>query len=249
MNLNRISRSLLISILIVLASLSYAWTAERDLVLKGWGRVIDPDGDCTFEAGAKGSVSITIPAIPHDLSYSKTNSGQNSPRVLQEVDGDFIIRVKVTGEFEPGEEPAVEGIPVFQSAGLLLWVDDNHFIRLERDIQKNGAEGICFAPLLEQWKNKRFVGETSPVESSEFFKGTSTYLQLERIGNKVTARISHDGTEWISYTPIQVQLPRKVSIGVVAINTAKQPFKVTFDDRMLFVRTNNGVESDDNRSN
>jgi regulation of enolase protein 1 (concanavalin A-like superfamily) len=236
---NHVSRLLLLAVILATTS---AGLEANDKIVKGFGQVTDPDGDCKIEQGAKGSISITVPAVPHDLSYSGTNSGQNAPRVLREVEGDFIVRVKVVGKFEPGDTPAVEGKPIFQGAGLLLWISDNHFIRLERNIMRSGDTKYCFAPLLEQWKNRKFVGKTAPVEDSTFFKGNSTYLQLERISNEVTASISHDGSEWIANEPIKVKLPQKVSIGVAAINTANQPFKVQVDDYRLFVRKGDRAE-------
>src|SRR6185369_8187758 len=67
--------------------------------IRGWGDVVDPDGDCTIRF-RQGKLSITVPGTPHDLSplYEK----KNAPRVLREVTGDFSVRVKVSGDFEPG---------------------------------------------------------------------------------------------------------------------------------------------------
>ena len=41
--------------------------------------------------------------------------------------------------------------------------------------------------------------------TKEFFKGESTYLRLERKGDKVTASYSHDGKEWTEAKEITVE--------------------------------------------
>jgi regulation of enolase protein 1 (concanavalin A-like superfamily) len=231
--LARIDRILLPVVLLLICG-QFASAAERDRRIKGWGRVVDPDGDCKIEA--EKNVSLTVPAGLHDLSFVGHSGGQTAPRILQEVDGDFIAQVKVTGDFELGDATAVEGKANFYGAGLLLWVNENHFIRLERNVMRSGGADSCYSPLLEQWKNKKFVGKPLPVSDVAFFKGKSTYLRLERIGKDVYASMSHDGTEWIACDPLEVRLPQKVSIGVSATNTSNKDLKVKFEDYKLFVR-------------
>src|SRR5687768_13293767 len=70
--------------------------AQKDI--KGWGTPIDPDGDCAFQADA-GKLTITVPgeAKPHDLSAELSST--TAPRVLQPLKGNFVLQVKVEGEF------------------------------------------------------------------------------------------------------------------------------------------------------
>jgi regulation of enolase protein 1 (concanavalin A-like superfamily) len=208
---------------------------------KDWGRVIDPDGDCKIEVGE--SISITIPTTPHDLSFARTSGGRNAPRVLRDVEGDFVIQVKVVSEFDLGDAPSAANKAIFNGAGLLLWVDENHFIRFERNVMRSGDSKYCFAPLLEQWKNKRFVGKVSPVEDASFFEGNSTYLRLERSGNEILTSMSHNGLDWLPSKSIRVGLPRKLSIGVSAGNTSNKPFAVKFEDYKFFLRNTERANS------
>src|SRR4051794_37085474 len=64
-------------------------------VVKGWGRVTDSDGDCNLTA-KDNAVEFKIPGKSHD--FASELKLQNAPRVLQDVNGDFIAEVKVTGE-------------------------------------------------------------------------------------------------------------------------------------------------------
>src|SRR5688572_10707864 len=56
--------------------------------IDGWGTVVDPDGDCRF-AESNGKLTITVPGTYHDLTHSEGRDQLNSPRVIQEVKGDF----------------------------------------------------------------------------------------------------------------------------------------------------------------
>ena len=97
--------------------------------LKGWGQAADPDGDCRFEL-MDGKLTIHVPGTLHNLV---ADSGEvNAPTVLSPVHGDFIAMVKATGDVKPGPESNVaEGLP-YNGTGLLLWVDKDNYIRLER---------------------------------------------------------------------------------------------------------------------
>ena len=64
----------------------------------------------------------------------------------------------------------------------------------------------------------------------DFFKGRSTWLKLERHEGKLSASYSHDGKEWTEVKPIDVELPRKVQVGVAAVNTSKKPMVVVFEE-------------------
>ena len=206
------------------------------------GMVIDPDGDCNFEA-QDGKVVITIPGIAHDLS--SYNKKKNAPRILREVEGDFIVEVKVSCDLDPGDESAEEGKAIFNGAGLLIWHDDDHFVRFERNAflmgtdHFNGDEELARrqetrfqTPLFEYWRQ----GTCSTPQSSTtepFFKGKSTWLRIERRGDKITASLSHDGEKWDDTRDCPVTLPNKLLVGVAAINTSKKPFQATFEEFKL----------------
>ena len=75
---------------------------------------------------------VTIPGTVHDLSSEFPGwLSMRAPRVLQEVEGDFVVQVKVSGEFAPRSEPAIPGFSAWIGTGLLLWDGDKNFLRLE----------------------------------------------------------------------------------------------------------------------
>jgi hypothetical protein len=147
--------------------------------IKGWGTVIDPAGDCTVKH-EEGKLTVTVPGGAHDLNQAL--GGMKAPRILQEVEGDFIAQVKITGEFKPGEKAAADGTSPFNGAGLLLWQDDKNYVCLERNAWWVGeGKYACQPPLVEQYRDGELRAKM-PGTQDEFFKGKSTWLRFERRG-------------------------------------------------------------------
>ncbi|HEV3258345.1 MAG TPA: DUF1349 domain-containing protein [Gemmataceae bacterium] len=199
---------------------------EKPRTLKGWGKVTDPDGDCTVKAG-KGKITLTVPGGTHDLNAA---TGMNGPRVLKEVEGDFTAQVKVTGDFDPGDKAANPRTSPFNGAGLLVWQDEKNYIRLERNRWWVADQGkyACYPPLVEYFQDGEYKGTDPDATTDDFFKGRSTWLKIERQGDKVIASYSHDGKKWAVAKEIEAALPKKVQVGVAAVNTSTQPFTVEF---------------------
>jgi regulation of enolase protein 1 (concanavalin A-like superfamily) len=153
-----------------------------------------------------------------------------APRVLREVEGDFTAQVKVTGDFKPGEQSASPETSSFNAAGLLLWQDSKNYIRLERNAWRTGdGQYACYPPLFEHYRDGQYQNTNPDGTTDDFFKGRSTWLKLERRAGKVIASYSHDGKEWTEVKQIDVELPRKVQIGVAAVNTSTKPLTVEFE--------------------
>jgi regulation of enolase protein 1 (concanavalin A-like superfamily) len=148
------------------------------------------------------------------------------------VNGDFVAQIKVTGDFKPGEKAANDQRSSFNGAGLLVWQDEKNYIRLERNRWYVTAEQkyACFPPLLEYYKNGECQDTDPDSTLDEFFKGRSTWLRLERKGDKVIASYSHDNKEWTEAKEITVDLPAELSVGVAAINTSAEALTVEFDE-------------------
>jgi hypothetical protein len=222
-------RLLILAIIAGLIILVGYLTAQKTKTIHGWGTVIDPINDCTVKEEAS-KLTITVPGGTHDLNAKV--GGMKAPRVLREVDGDFIAQVKVSGEFEPGDQAADSDTSSFNGAGLLLWQDEKNYLRLERNAwwSKGDKATECYPPLIEYYLDGEYQGSQPKVDSAEFFKGPSTWLKLERRGDKVTAYYSHDGTEWTMAKEIMVEFPNRIQVGVVAVNTSKEPFTVKFEE-------------------
>ena len=66
--------------------------------IQTWGDVVDPDGDCKIKF-ENGGLALEVPGTLHDLTTEMDKV--NAPRIVQEIHGDFVARVKVGGEFQP----------------------------------------------------------------------------------------------------------------------------------------------------
>jgi hypothetical protein len=201
---------------------------SRARSLDGWSNVTNPDGDCTIRP-EKGQVTITIPGTHHNLN--PLIGRNNAPRVLREVEGDFTAQVRVTGEFDPGERSTLTDGAPFNGAGLVLWQDDRNFLRLERNAWRvpANAEPVCYPPLLEYYEDGRYLDTNPPAAPASFFKGSTTYLRLQRRGDSVSTAYSHDGQEWFPVKAIKVGLSGKVQVGIAAVSTSTKPFTVKFE--------------------
>lgn len=199
--------------------------ASEVVTIDGWGAVVDQDKDC--EASAKdGTLTITVPGTLHDLNK---RNGMNAPRVVREVVGDFELRVKVIGGFKPGEESALESGLRFNSAGLLLWHDEQNYVRLERNIMVSGSTTYCFPPLCEIFSEGKYRGINKTVTTEPYFTDEATWLRLKREGDYFKPAVTHDGETWEELQRVESILPDKLLIGVSAINTSKTPLTVTFE--------------------
>jgi RNA polymerase sigma factor (sigma-70 family) len=197
------------------------------LTLRGWGTTLDPAGDCKFTL-EKDKLTITVPGSDHALCIER---GQmNAPRVLQDVEGDFILQVKVSGDYPAEATSVVEKRTAFHGAGLLLWQDEKNYIRLEKArLNSNGAVGYVSWELREDGEFAR-VGDTrdAPTDAKE------VYLRLERRDGKVFGSLSADGNQWTALEPMAVELPKKVKVGVVAGQNTSTGFAPEFSEFKLY---------------
>jgi len=192
-----------------------------------FGRVVDPDGDSKIEAN-DGKLKITLPGTKvHDLSGVREENRRTAPRVLKEVVRDFAATVKVTCALEPARQ---EKNNSFNGAGLLVWENDKNFMRMERNLWVTpDGQRVSYAPLFEYWHNNQCNtlkgGTTTP-----YFKGASTYLRITRAGDEFKTAVSHDGGKWMETDSVTATMPRKVKVGVAAINSAPNAFTAEFSD-------------------
>ena len=186
-------------------------------LIKGWGQVEDPDGDCKISA-KEGKVTFSIPGGTHDLWPG--GGKVNAPRILQDVEGDFTVQVKVASSVKPENG-------FFRSGTLLIWKDDTTFVRLDSACAHRSGTNFDFFCYLHVFNDKnRLVNEQlRPL------KDQPTDLRLERHDAKVVASFSQDGGKtWKSFGEKTVDLPRKLRVGVAAVNGTNNPFTVTLED-------------------
>jgi regulation of enolase protein 1 (concanavalin A-like superfamily) len=185
-------------------------------LIKGWGQVEDPDGDCKVTA-ADGRVTFTIPGGTHDLWPG--GGKVNAPRILQDAEGDFTIQVKVASSVKP-----VNGF--FRSGTLLIWKDETTFIRLDSACAFRGGTNYDFYCYLHVFNDKtRIVNEhLRPL------KDQPTDLRLERRDSRIVASFSQDGgNTWKAFGEKTIGLPRKLRVGVAAVNNTNDRFIVSLE--------------------
>jgi RNA polymerase sigma factor (sigma-70 family) len=225
-----------------LAGLSYRLLAAEDkkspappaaapakgwVTLKGWGMALDPDGDCKF-AVQTDKLTITLPGKDHALCIEQNR--MNAPRVLRDIQGDFIAQVKVSGDYPKAAESVVGTRRPFHGAGMLLFVDDKTYIRLERAQVYTDGEPVPYVNF-ELRKDGEFArGGDTTVQPTE--KGT--YLRLERRGGKVYGSASNDGIQWAALEPIEIELPKTIKVGLVAGHNTSSGYEPAFEEWKIF---------------
>ena len=167
MNAARIAKSRVLLAMLLAACLllpAIPAASEPVQIIKGWGEATDPDGDCkaTFDGG---KLTIWIPGVYHDFWAEKDKGKVNAPRVLQDVDGDFSVQVKVTGPIKPEKGtmiPKLASGGPFQAGSLLIWQDRDNFIRLDRCcVYSTKERNIAFFYLQSFKDGKRAIDKDS----------------------------------------------------------------------------------------
>jgi regulation of enolase protein 1 (concanavalin A-like superfamily) len=212
-----------------LTSLPTMRAADKPESLPGWGELTDPDGDCKVKTD-KGQLTVRVPGAAHDFAGELMR--WNAPRVMSQVEGDFIIEVKVSGEFSPVAESTIAGRRSYNGAGILLVKDKNNHLSLQRGAVNLGDRVRHYANF-ELRKEADLATSLYEIELED----KPVVLRVERRGNKVYGLASHDGVTWKSYDPIEVDFPKSLDVGVVGINSSQAPFGCTFEGLSLFRRT------------
>jgi regulation of enolase protein 1 (concanavalin A-like superfamily) len=191
--------------------------------IETWGSLAGIPGDCQFLVEGT-SLTIGIPGVLHVLSPEL--NVRNSPRLLTDVRGDFVAQVKVEGRILPGIQPLPKLPFTYQGAGLLLWVDDNNYLRLERSSSYFTAEGKrLHQVMLELCRD----GKTVPAQTRDV-RENDLILKFDRRGSEVRCSYSpDDGRTWLEMKRQAVNFPSGVSVGVSASNASPKPFAARLD--------------------
>jgi regulation of enolase protein 1 (concanavalin A-like superfamily) len=186
------------------------------------GPLIDPLNDCQVQMEGE-ELTIRIPPKLH--IFGPVADSINAPRALTEVTGDFVVQVKVPGSIKPGTKP-IEQFPItFQGAGLLLWLDPDNYVRLERAAGYSSEGGSLHQVLVESKKDGRpGIPKFVPAREGPLL------LRMERRGGQIVCNYSPDGKTWIRVKEWSVNYPARVNIGISASNASQKPFDAKFED-------------------
>ena len=171
---------------------------------EGW-RWLDPDNknNPTPYDTKSGVLHIDVPT-GKDL-YGETRT---APQLLKAISGDFEIETKI--KFAPNEN--------YQGAGLLVFRNDNNYLRLERGFGGVGSEkgGIRFDVREDEAYEPIATPESFPTEAS------TVELKLRRTGREFSAFWRLPGGEWKLVGKYPTSYPETVQAGLIACNTAQE---------------------------
>ena len=125
-----------------------------------------------------------IPACPNPTSIRiTTETGDNSQGASSEKN--VLIRPAPSGDFSLRTKLAFNPTQPYQQAGIVVWQDDDNFIRLFRS--NDGSSIVQFAR-----ESSAIFTALSVPESS-----TSTWLRIDRVGAVYYGYESTDGAAWL----------------------------------------------------
>lgn len=190
--------------------------------LRDWGKVIDPHSDTQF-IEKDGKLTMSLPEGNRDLNPLPGWHDLSAPRVLRDVEGDFVAQVRV-GMFPRAKLKDPHGRNSYFGAGLILWQSPERYVRMFRASLASGQDGRPRAHAEAILDGKRDQQVVYVVEDA-------TWLQIERKGAKVYLRHSPDGVNWtLVHTVSAFSADAKLEVGVAAVNTTGRPFAAVFDE-------------------
>ena len=209
-------------LLVVSCGFSPLLAGDKTAEVKGWGKIVDPVGDCEFKE-KDGKLTLKVPGTYHDFT-PLPGYMNNAARIYQEVEGDFAVEVRCSGTVLPDKGKELPGKNLsFRAGTLLIWQDSNNFVRLDRGgMVKDGKDYFTVYCHV-------FSGGKRLYERAPFAKDEPAILRLERKGNKIHASARQSpGT--ITFPVQTVNLPAKVQVCLGGINASTQPLEVHFEE-------------------
>jgi regulation of enolase protein 1 (concanavalin A-like superfamily) len=188
--------------------------------LEGWGEAYDPKGDCAVEVQGQ-RLTVTVPGSLHDLSAEQGEV--SAPRVLRATRGDFVATVTVAGAVRSGGGQTARHAYPYHGAGLLLWQDSNHYVRLERAAILRGSQLIPYLNFEQRTGGRMVSSQATPIPDEP------VVLRMERRGGRLFASCSPDAKRWTPLPEMGLDFAADLRVGVAAVNTATDAFKAEFD--------------------
>lgn len=169
---------------------------------KGW-RWIDPDttnGPVKYDTSG-GTLKFTVPSGKDMFGDNRT-----APHLLQAIEGDFQIETRVN--FDPKDD--------YQGAGLFVYKDGEHYLRLERAFGGTGGSGGGIR--LDARTKDEYKPITTPDQAETNAKTVD--LKLLRKGKLLIGfwRLNEE-SEWKEIGEFASDYPDTVQVGIIACNT------------------------------
>lgn len=179
--------------------------------------VIDPAGGSTFDlSSTPGYLTISTSTPPDRDLWEGVNF--NSPRIMQAIYGNFTIETKLLGLFNAN----------IQSAGIVVWKDENNYLRLERDY-RNDYQEIIFNGMINGVYSTTAPETVNPGALVRISNINPTYLRISRDGNRYSGYYSSDGENWTFLANITLNTDYSMSAGLYNVLRWAPSFSVSFD--------------------
>ena len=196
--------------------------------LPGWGDFVDPAGDC--KAMVKdGKLSVTIPGTEHNLNPLPGWDNLLAPRVVQEVDGDFRIQVKLLpcAMPKPGAAANKEKPASYVASGIVLWQDAKNFSRVFRAANADRDE---FFIHIENFSGGKIVSSGNLK-----IQDKPIHLRVERVKGKISFYRSVDGKNYLAMRPNgkDLVLADNIKVGVAVVNSTNAEITHHFEELEL----------------
>jgi regulation of enolase protein 1 (concanavalin A-like superfamily) len=197
--------------------------AARPNEVPGWGRVIDPWGDCKISLDRENErLKIQLPGTPHVLSAEVPQLPMNAPIVVRRVGGDFTANVRVLGRLAPGPSRTTHYDP-YHGAGLIVWQDPSNYLRLER------AVGFIRGQHHPYVNYELREGGLLAVTRGFAIEDGPLFLKLRRQGESFSAWYSYDGRRWVELGRVNTTFAERVEVGVMAVNSSRLPLSAELE--------------------
>jgi predicted ATPase/class 3 adenylate cyclase/regulation of enolase protein 1 (concanavalin A-like superfamily) len=159
-------------------------------------RLVDPTGRSRVDLVSRPGWLGLYPPLGPDLFPQQD---VHAPRLMTAVQGDFVAQTHV----ELGQ--GIQGL-----AGLLVWWDEQHFVRLELQFRRLRWEraGVQLEACV--------AGEFCHVGRGQFNRG-AIWLRVERVGEEVRTLCSQDGEQWFTCGAVSVP-SGPAEVGLAAIS-------------------------------
>ncbi|TWT91976.1 DUF1349 domain-containing protein [Stieleria varia] len=224
-----LSRSLFLPLCVAVLHFGFAddgpkIAEDASPLIEGWGQTIDPDGDSQVHLDGQ---CLTIGFGPGPHALDAEGGRMNSPRVLQDLAGDFSIEVTVDGDLPL---PVLDGVKTvaYISGGLFLIQDDKNYIRFERaSFTRNGTvwHYANFEQRIDAKRTRMGLFADFPLQPN-----IPVELRLEVKGESVRALVRHVGDDWHELGIARMRNRDRLLAGVSGVKTDPGRAEVKFRD-------------------
>lgn len=186
----------------------------------GWNAAwtwTDPNNDVTHQIGSHPGFLRLIVPDGNDLAES---TNYDAPRLLIARDGDFTIETRI--EFNPQEN--------YQGAGLLIWQDEDTFLRLEFSYGGMGGAAKNVVFVAQEISALSYVGSVDLPDTQ-----TNIELRIQRQGFVFLASYKDADGNWQPVGNTYMALSSTVTVGIVQVTQyTSTPATADFDWVRIF---------------